>query len=143
MAMTTPTSQAVRRMPAAHPDVAKMLTVVALCKPFLESITSTFISRLQNGVNLKFSGAFQFLARITRKSGREVCVTPLLLEWTFVSHLFYADDVVVYLPEGHRCVFCRIIARQMPDSSSNRFIHRYVKCKEVEISSVRNFCMAF
>jgi hypothetical protein len=38
MAMATLTPQAARSLPAVHPDVAKTLTIVALCKPFLESI---------------------------------------------------------------------------------------------------------
>jgi hypothetical protein len=33
-----PYTQAARRLPALHTDVARMLTIVALCKPILEFI---------------------------------------------------------------------------------------------------------
>jgi hypothetical protein len=36
--MTTSTPQAARRLPAVHPDVAKMLTALVLFKPVLGSI---------------------------------------------------------------------------------------------------------
>jgi hypothetical protein len=49
---------------------------------------------------------------------------------SFWSHLFYTDDVVVYLLEGHNDVLWRNIARQMPDNGFNRFIHLCIKCKE-------------
>jgi hypothetical protein len=38
MAMTTPTTQAARRLPAVYPYVAKTLTIVALCKSVLGSV---------------------------------------------------------------------------------------------------------
>jgi hypothetical protein len=39
MAMTNPTSQASRRLPSLHPDVAKTLTTVAFYKTVLGSIS--------------------------------------------------------------------------------------------------------
>jgi hypothetical protein len=39
MAMSTPTPQAARRLPALHPDVAQTLTIVAMCKLVLGSLS--------------------------------------------------------------------------------------------------------
>jgi hypothetical protein len=52
-----------------------------------------------------------------------VCVCVSLSFWsgTVGPHLFYIDIVVVDLLEGHSDVFCRGIARQMPDNGVNRF----------------------
>jgi hypothetical protein len=38
MAVNTLAPQAARRLPAVHPDMAKALTIVALCQPVLGSI---------------------------------------------------------------------------------------------------------
>jgi hypothetical protein len=37
--MTSPIPQAARRLPAVHPDMTKMLTIIALYKPILGSIS--------------------------------------------------------------------------------------------------------
>lgn len=39
MLMATLTSQAVRRLPAVHSDVARMLKIVAFCKTILRSLS--------------------------------------------------------------------------------------------------------
>jgi hypothetical protein len=54
MAMSTPTSQAAKRLPAVHPDAAKTLTTIALCKPVLGSLSFNLYDCV---VNLKISGA--------------------------------------------------------------------------------------
>jgi hypothetical protein len=58
---------------------------------------------------------------------------PSFWSETFGSYLFYTDDVVVYLLEGHSDVLCRSIAMQMPDNGFNQFFRLCVKCKYVEV----------
>jgi hypothetical protein len=57
VAMTTHTPQEARKLLAVHSDIAKTLTVVALCKPIFGYI-SFDLYNLQCVVNLKISGAF-------------------------------------------------------------------------------------
>jgi hypothetical protein len=138
MAMATPILLTARRLPAVGPDVAKTLTTVALCRPVLGSISFDFVIMLLSAVNLKLSGAFRFLARVTRRREREErgVYGPSFWSGTFGNHLFYTGDVVVYLLKNYSDVLCRCIARQMHDNSFNRFILFCVKYKEVEIFPV-------
>jgi hypothetical protein len=57
----------------------------------------------------------------------------------FGTRLCYIDDVVVCLLESQSDVLCRNIGRQMHDNGFNRFIRRFVKCKEVEIFLMEAF----
>jgi hypothetical protein len=85
VAVSSPTSQAARRLPTMHPDVSKMLIIAASCKPVLGTIKLGLYIVLHSYIviKLKICGAFLFLARVSRKKGREVCgcVRPFHLEW--------------------------------------------------------------
>lgn len=56
-----------------------------------------------------------------------------------MSHLFYTDDVVVYLQEDNSDVVCRSTAVQTPGNGFNKFIRLYVKCKGMEIFRSEKF----
>jgi hypothetical protein len=68
MAVTTPIPQAARRLPAVHPDVTKTLTIVALCKPVLRFTIFDLYKYVTECFQFE---DFLFLARVTRKRGRE------------------------------------------------------------------------
>jgi hypothetical protein len=52
---------------------------------------------------------------------------PSFWSGTFGNHLFYTDDIVVYLLDGHTYVLCRSIARHVPDNGFNQFIRLCIK----------------
>jgi hypothetical protein len=72
MAMFTPTLQAAKRLPAAHPDMAKTLIIVALCKPVLGSISVDLYDCVTECCQFDDFWSFIFLAGIIRNRGRDV-----------------------------------------------------------------------
>jgi hypothetical protein len=57
-----------------------------------------------------------------KEAGEEGVGDPSFWSGTFGGHLFYADDIVAYLLEGHSDVLCRSIGRKMPGNGFNLFI---------------------
>jgi hypothetical protein len=132
-AMSTPKPQAARRLLAVHPDVARTLTIVALCKPVLESIPFDLYNYITECC--QFENVWSSLIPCYRnwEDGEGGVWDFSFWSGTFSSRLFYADGVVAYLLEGHSDVLCRNIARQMPGNGFDKVSRIFVKCKEVEI----------
>jgi hypothetical protein len=131
MAMSTIPPQAARRLLSVHPDVAKTLTMVALFKLVLGSISlDLYVTKC-----CQFEDFWCFLIPCYNnyEEGEGGACDLFFWSGSFGSHLFYTDDVVVYFLKGHNDVLCRSINVQMPDNVFNLFVRLCVKCKEVEI----------
>jgi hypothetical protein len=72
------------------------------------------------------------LASAIRKRGGRC--DPLFWSGTFGGHLFYTNDIIVYLLEGHSDVLYRNVAVKMPDNGFNRIFHLCVKYKAIFLS---------
>lgn len=67
-AMATPTAPAASKQVALHPHVDRMLTIVALHKPYSRYISLDFKTPSQNDANVRIRGDFRFIASVTMNS---------------------------------------------------------------------------
>jgi hypothetical protein len=90
---------------AVGPDMAKVLTVVALCKDSLSSIWFRLFS-----LNISFD--FKFLVKVTRKRGLHIGLSVGCS--SIGCHLLHIDDVETYVLKAagnmfRRCVWGKVI----------------------------------